>query len=409
MKPSRTILSLFLVIVVSGACGKISPPATTQTSIPQATRLPTIIAPSTLTSMPVVLPTSSPTATLPSAILPVCHDTNGIELEELTLAFIADWDGDDEIYLIQADGSGLFQVTDNTTHEDGPKWSPDGRQLAFVNDFVWNPRLMISNADGSNASIVAPDLEVSSDLVWSPTGETIVFRSFDDLYAVDVDSGAAVNLTSGANFGPGLPSFSHDGERMVFEVNMLEGTPRHRLFTVNVDGTDLEELSFLDGDAFTPTWHPSKEEVLFEGIVPDEGVGLYLVNFNDSISKLPVEPRYRGSTPLWSPDGEMIVYIVTDSAPGEPGSRARHSLRVATEDGNLDIPVIEPPEGGEIALWIGEFVWAPDNRHIAYTTGSLIGGSIVFDLQILDICGGTSTLVVEDIADFVTPSWRPLP
>lgn len=84
-------------------------------------------------------------------------------------------------------------------------------------------------------------------------------------------------------------------------------------------------------------------------------------------------------------------------------------MRVATEDGNLDVPVIEPPEGGEISLWIGEFVWAPDSRHIAYTTGALINGSIVFDLQILDICSGTSTLVVEDIADFVTPSWRPLP
>ena len=327
----------------------------------------------------------------------------------MTLAFVANWDGDWEIYTIQADGTGLVKVTDNDTSETNPKWSPDGRQLAFVNDFTQTPRLMISNADGSSSSIIAPDLEVTSDVVWSPVGDTIIFRSVDDLYAVNVNSGEFVNLTLGASFAPGLPSFSPDGDEMVIEVNMLEGTPRHRLYTLRMDGSDLNELSFPDGDAFTPTWHPSKEVVLFEGIVPDEGVGLYLASIDGVINKLPVDPKYHGSTPIWSPDGEMIVYVVTDSVPGEPGSRARHSLHVATEDGNLDVPIIEPPEGGDIPLWIIEFIWAPDNRHIAYTTGTLISGNTIVDLNILDICEGTSTLIVEDIADLVPPSWRPLP
>ena len=236
-----------------GACGKVSPPATIVTSIPQATRLPTTIAPSTLTSMPVVLPTSSPISTLPSAVLPTCQVSDVIELGKLTLAFVANWDGDWEIYTIQADGTGLVKVTDNDTSETDPKWSPDGRQLAFVNDFTQAPRLMISNADGSSNSIIAPDLEVTSDVVWSPVGDTIIFRSVDDLYAVNVNSGEFVNLTLGASFAPGLPSFSPDGDEMVIEVNMLEGTPRHRLYTLRMDGSDLNELSFPDGDAFTPS------------------------------------------------------------------------------------------------------------------------------------------------------------
>jgi Tol biopolymer transport system component len=411
MKPSRTILSLFFAVAVCGACGEASPPTKTVTSPPNATEIPLTIVPITVTSELTVSPTSSPISTLPSAVLPICQVSDVIELGGLTLAFVANWDGDWEIYTIQADGTGLVQVTDNATSETNPKWSPDGNQLAFVNDFTQMPRLMIYNADGSSSSIIAPDLEVTSDVVWSPVGDTIIFRSVDDLYGVNVNSGAFVNLTLGASFAPGLPSFSPDGARMVIEVNMLEGTPRHRLFTLKVDGTDLTELSFPDGDAYTPSWHPSKNEVLFKGVVLGEGVDLYLASLDGVIQDLAVNPDYRATQPTWSPNGTMIAYIVPDTIRKDEGpSLGKHMLRVLTENGTNDIPILLPPEGEDDELVIAGYTWGPDSRHIAYTDRILVvGGSNIINLYILDICDGISTLIVEDIADLVTPSWRPLP
>src|SRR3990170_2651612 len=58
-------------------------------------------------------PAPVPTEPLVPSPLPVCSQPPSVGLDEMELAFVADWDADGEIYTIQADGSGLVQVTDN--------------------------------------------------------------------------------------------------------------------------------------------------------------------------------------------------------------------------------------------------------------------------------------------------------
>jgi Tol biopolymer transport system component len=325
----------------------------------------------------------------------------------MALAFVADWDGDNEIFIVQTDNSDLIQVTQNSSGDIGPVWSPDGDQIASVITRYTNPRLYITDTDSLQGVIVAPNLEVSSlDLVWSPLGDTIVFRSFDDLYAFDVETSEVVNLTQNESFSPGTPSFSPDGSKMVFHVNMLQGTPRHRMFTVRVDGTELKELSFPQGDVFRPTWHPIKNEILFEGVVENDGIGLYVASLDGAIRKLPLEPEYRAPEPAWSPDGSMVGYIVRLSDFDSSGERlSLHSLHIATIAGDVDLVVLNPTGEPDAGLTISAFFWAPDSRHIAYTIPSEVGGSGEVDLYVLNICDGTSSLIVEAIDAFSTPSW----
>jgi hypothetical protein len=178
------------------------------------------------------------------------------------------------------------------------------------------------------------------------------------------------------------------------------------MFTVNIDGTELKELSFPQGDIFRPMWHPSKDEILFEGVVEDEGIGLYIATLDGSTRKLPLEPEYRAPEPAWSPDGTMVGYIVRLSDFDSSGERLPlHSLHIATVAGDVDLVVLQPPEEPDTGLTISAFIWAPDSRHIAYTIPSETGGSGEVDLFVLDICDGTSSLIVEAINAFSTPSW----
>jgi hypothetical protein len=117
------------------------------------------------------------------------------------------------------------------------------------------------------------------------------------------------------------------------------------MFTVLADGSELKELSFPDGDIYRPLWNPVRDEILFEGVVPGEGVGLYLMSINGSTSKLPLEPKYRAPEADWSPDGTMVGYIVRFDEINPDLSR--HTLHIATVDGSLDVVVLKPPEQPE--------------------------------------------------------------
>jgi dipeptidyl aminopeptidase/acylaminoacyl peptidase len=68
------------------------------------------------------------------------------------IAFESARDGDKEIYVMNADGSGVRQVTQNTIHDEGPAWSPDGTKFVFtrgpddLHGDIWT-----MNVDGSDA------------------------------------------------------------------------------------------------------------------------------------------------------------------------------------------------------------------------------------------------------------------
>jgi Tol biopolymer transport system component len=68
------------------------------------------------------------------------------------LAFVSDRDGDEDIYLISSDGTGLVNLTDNPASDFNQVWSPSGRFIAFLSDREEEPgvyKLYVMNADGT--------------------------------------------------------------------------------------------------------------------------------------------------------------------------------------------------------------------------------------------------------------------
>jgi TolB protein len=229
------------------------------------------------------------------------------------IAFYSERDGNAEIYVMNADGSGVTRLTNTSADEGYPAWSPDGRTISFDSDRTGNFDIFAMNADGSNVRPLTrhPARDVSA--TWSPDGSKIVFMSdrepggFDAYEAAPDPAAPAKRVTrTGSTW---FPVFSPDGTALAFHVgrdvhtlpaaSRVEGTPagddprrlttdpengmypswspdgkrivfmswrtgRTELFTMNADGSDQKKLVTLDkGDAVDPRWSPDGSKIAF--------------------------------------------------------------------------------------------------------------------------------------------------
>jgi len=121
-----------------------------------------------------------------------------------------------EIYRINADGTGLVQLTNDLNEDRGASWSPDGTKIVFMSrrggpDF----ELITMNADGSNQVQLTDNAVIDATPTFSPDGQKIVFHRLVgtafQLWEINADGTGAVQLTQ----PPGLNLFPNWGELRV--------------------------------------------------------------------------------------------------------------------------------------------------------------------------------------------------
>ncbi len=133
------------------------------------------------------------------------------------VAFMSFRDGEAEIYTVNADGSGLTNVTRNPTADfpggpvghDPPAWSPDGSRIAFVSDRDGNAEVYVAGADGSGVTRLTEDPADDFSPAWSPDGSWVTFVSLadgnPDVYVVAADGSGLARLTDAPQAdGPGV-------------------------------------------------------------------------------------------------------------------------------------------------------------------------------------------------------------
>jgi Tol biopolymer transport system component len=85
------------------------------------------------------------------------------------IAFASDEDGDFDIYVVRADGSGPRKLTDNSVGDDSPSWSPDGSRLTFARTWPNKTAIVVYDLEtGKEAVVAGGGLDVD-DLVFAPS------------------------------------------------------------------------------------------------------------------------------------------------------------------------------------------------------------------------------------------------
>jgi len=155
-------------------------------------------------------------------------------------------DGDMEIYSMNGDGSDLTRLTDRPGPDGGPFFSPDGSKIVFrareiapgpeLDDFntllgqgLWRPtalEIFVMDADGGNLHQVTDMGDANFAPFWHPDGERIIFSSNSrdpegrdfDLFMIHEDGTGLEQITFNNTFD-GFPMFSPDGRHLVFASN----------------------------------------------------------------------------------------------------------------------------------------------------------------------------------------------
>lgn len=100
------------------------------------------------------------------------------------IAFQSDRDGDFEIFVMNADGSDVRQLTNNTLGDFLPLWSPDGTRITYGGNCSAVCDVMVINADGTGEQSIFSD---GFPGAWSPDGNRIAFSRGDGVYSINAD------------------------------------------------------------------------------------------------------------------------------------------------------------------------------------------------------------------------------
>src|SRR5438034_589780 len=133
-----------------------------------------------------------------------------------TIAFHSNRDGDFDIYVMNADGSGVTHLTDDPATDFGDRagWSPDGRRFVFSSTRDGGDiDIFVMNADGTGVSqLTHNDFIADDDPVWSPDGKQIAFHSTrdggdEDIFVMNADGTGVIQLTNNSVLPDGSPIF----------------------------------------------------------------------------------------------------------------------------------------------------------------------------------------------------------
>jgi len=171
------------------------------------------------------------------------------------IVFTSTRSGDLELYTMDIDGSNVKQITSGLGYDGGAFFSPDSKKLVFrssrpktdeavkaYKDFLakdlvqpTNMEIYVCNADGTDLQQVTKLGGANWAPFFHPSGEKIVFSSNHhstgkgrpqfNLFMIDINGENLTQLTYDGVFDA-FPMFSPDGKKLVFSSNRNNGGTR---------------------------------------------------------------------------------------------------------------------------------------------------------------------------------------
>ena len=241
------------------------------------------------------------------------------------IAFVSHRVGNPDIYVMNIDGGNPRNLTNNRDNDFQPSWSPDGKRIAFVSNrdghFINNIpayEIYVMDADGDNLQNLTNNPNDDRDPSWSPDGERIVFVSHraghfrskflitSEIYVMDVDGNNQQRLTENRK-NDWNPSWSPDGKRITFSSDRRGDFENFEIYVMDVDGGNQQKLTNNRGDDRSPSWSPDGERIAFSSD-RDGKTDIYVMDADGGNLQNLTNNRHTDASPVWfNPDFAVEV------------------------------------------------------------------------------------------------------
>lgn len=234
------------------------------------------------------------------------------------LVFDSGRDGNQELYLMEADGKSITRLTHTKSKEYYPFFSPDGSKIVFFTYDGGHSRISVVNVDGTNLIHLTDDSSSNADPDWSPDGSKIAFFSERDgnaeIYVMNADGSEQQRMT----FTPAdenTPAWSPDGQEILFISNDHGNAD---LYVMSADGNNRRRITTSPLSDRVARWSPDGTKMVFYSrehtsatITAAQswaGAEIYTINDSGGERTRLTHNNYREQSPVFSPDGTKIAY-----------------------------------------------------------------------------------------------------
>lgn len=260
------------------------------------------------------------------------------------IAFDSDRDGEKNIYVISADGTGdLINMTFGRTNDfDEPAWSPGGNHVVFDTGSVGLRRVSL---DGDHFLLTgSPAGSQDDEPSWSPTGDLVAFSSDRDgdqeIYLIPAFGGSVTQLTFN-DWDDETPSWSPDGQQIAYQS---ERDGNLDIFIMGADGSNPVNLTSHQASDEEPAWSPDGSEIVFVSDRDGPDMEIYVMEVANpgNIVRL-TDNDALDDEPVWSPDGTKIAFASERDGPA--------NIYVMDADGTNVVPIVVSPADDEDPAW----------------------------------------------------------
>jgi len=259
------------------------------------------------------------------------------------IAFTAKSRASSAIYAMDFDGANAYAVSNNSSQNILPAWSPSGGQISYTSFMRNNPDLYVAAAGGGRPTKLSGQRGMNTGAAWSPDGSKIALTLSKDgnpeIYVINAKDGSIIRRITSDRAIDTSPAWSPDGGQLAF-VSDRNGGPQ--IFVVPAAGGTPHQVSFNGSYNTTPTWSPRAGKHVIAYTTRD-GSTYDIVTLDLDTKAMTRVTQGEGSNeePAFSPNGRAIAF-----------ARAGQGVFIANADGT----------GKAVKVWSGSATgidWGP--------------------------------------------------